>query len=157
MEKSKKRILLLSGIAIVLAGGLMMSDGMKMPTSATNTGGAKAMDADASSHATPMAKEDGKNTSMKSSGIVFYTQDGCIYCKHAMDYITKYYPDLQFEVVNIRTSLGYRKLLADAKKRGIKDVGTPFIILGNSDYTIGWSKENEMKFDNYAADYADKK
>ncbi len=147
MEKSKKRVLLVAVIAVVIAGVLMMTGEIKLP-SVKDDSIVKMNESNAQTTEQTNNSEEkiSNNPAVVSSGIVFYTQDGCIYCKNAMDFIEREYPNLGIEIINIGSDVGYEKFVKAARSKKIRHPGTPLFMLNETEYLIGWGKENEIKF-----------
>ena len=88
------------------------------------------------------------NTEIANNQIYFFFYDGCPYCHYAMEYINKKYPDLEMSKIDVYQAEGYKLFEACGKKFGLKNIGTPLFCMGDK-YIMGWSKNNERKFDRY--------
>ncbi len=143
---SKKRVIMLSLIAVILASGVMLSGGINKPESN------QAIAAPTQTKTpTPMKEEPApvSKSILMQAKIVMYSQEGCSHCKHAKEYIEAHYPNVEVEVVDIASDENYKRFTASVKARRIRSAGTPLILLGQEDYLIGWSTESEKKFQEY--------
>ena len=82
--------------------------------------------------------------------IYFFTKKHCPYCEVATEYIKIAYPRLEIRYLDIHEKKNYNLLVSAAEKYNLDTgrVGTPFICMGNN-YLLGWSIEQQGKFDNY--------
>lgn len=80
--------------------------------------------------------------------IYFFFYDGCPYCHHAMEYINKKYPDLEMTKIDVYQAEGYKLFEACGDKFNLESIGTPLFCMGDK-YIMGWSKNNERKFDRF--------
>lgn len=80
--------------------------------------------------------------------IYFFFYDGCPYCHHAMEYINKKYPSLDITKVDVYQAEGYKLFETCGKKFKLESMGTPLFCMGDK-YIMGWSKNNERKFDRF--------
>lgn len=93
-----------------------------------------------------------------SQEIQFFTHEGCPYCAKALKYIQINYPKLPVKVMEISTPGNMRKFVECANKFHLdkQNLGTPLICINNH-YIMGWSSENQKKFNDYIQPYLKKK
>ena len=86
--------------------------------------------------------------------IYFFTQSMCPHCNHAAAYITENYPDLKIEYLEITDPKNQDSFIACADKFYLnkRQLGTPLICMGQH-YILGWSQEEQNKFDVYVKDF----
>ena len=93
---------------------------------------------------------------IKEDEIYFFFYDGCPYCHQAMGYINQKYPNLDMIKVDVYQAAGYRLFEACAEKFDLGEkAGTPLFCMGNH-YVLGWSKNNEKKFDRFVQPFLKK-
>ncbi|MBE6447969.1 MAG: hypothetical protein E7018_01550 [Alphaproteobacteria bacterium] len=88
---------------------------------------------------------------IRSDKIYYFYQTSCPHCHHALAYIKQKHPSLNIEKINIANKAGFDKFLRCAQKFHLTDgnLGTPLFCMGDR-YIMGWSTENQAKFDEYA-------
>ncbi len=148
MNNSKKRVLMITAIAVLLAVGAIASGIVKLPTAEMKSEKV-AVEADKVAGAETVTDEKKSGSVLHKSRIVFFTQDGCGYCKMAKDYIDAKFPALAVEVVNIGTAEGFRRIKEVARQKRLRQVATPLILLGEDEYILGWGKSSEEKFNKF--------
>ncbi len=89
--------------------------------------------------------------------IYFFTQNMCPHCNHAATFIANKYPDLKIKYLEIDTHENREAMIACADKFNVnkRQLGTPLICMGQH-YILGWSEEEEKKFDEYVKDFIEK-
>lgn len=86
--------------------------------------------------------------------IYFFTKDDCRYCNHAATYISLKYPTLKIEFKDIAKKENIELMINCAEKfqLGKRKLGTPLICMGQN-YILGWSPQDEKKFDDYLLNF----
>ena len=98
----------------------------------------------------------GNKVEISDKKIYFFFYDGCPYCHYAMEYINKKYPDLDMVKVDVYQAQGYKLFEACGNKFNLGDkIGTPLFCMGDK-YIMGWSKNNERKFDRFVKPFLKK-
>ena len=79
--------------------------------------------------------------------IYFFTYKGCPYCQMADDHINKKHTNLKIEKIDIYKPGGMYLFKKCAEKFNLgRNIGTPLFCMGN-DYIMGWSEDNQKRFD----------
>lgn len=90
-----------------------------------------------------------KREALSDDKIYFFYSDSCPHCHEAQAYISKKYPALPIERVDVATPEGYNLFLTCAKKFNLGNrIGTPLFCMGDK-HMMGWAPAYAKKFDAY--------
>ena len=90
--------------------------------------------------------------------IYVFIQKGCRHCIAAEKYLKKAYPKLKVDLRDISKERNLTMFFACGAKFGLNkfEMGTPLFCMGDK-YIMGWSNEEQKKFDTYVKDFLPKK
>ncbi len=90
-----------------------------------------------------------KGDGLSDDKVYFFYSETCPHCHDAQAYISKTYPNLKMERVDVATPEGYNLFLTCAKKFNLGNmIGTPLFCMGDK-HMMGWAPAFEKKFDAY--------
>ena len=94
------------------------------------------------------------NEKVNTNRIYVFSQPGCSHCISASAYLSRYYKNYDIKEINIREGNNAGYLIRYARKFKIneKELGTPFIVLGDN-YVMGWGSEQIKTFNKYAKNF----